>query len=590
MATQDSKPHLTELSKNNNLPSESELQEAFELRSKSLEVLLQIDTEIQRLLEKRAGVQKSIDKYNAILSPARRLLPDVIREIFYHCLPTVRNPTLSATEAPMLLTRVCSIWRTIALTSPQIWASLHIALPGNPTLSSTFGMLSDDALAKRHQVFSKVMELRCRAVKDWLTRSGTCPLSISVSHPLGYVEITDDPNSGNLREVHDVTEPLFRLIVSFSPRWKLIDLTMPFSIYEKLESQISKDLLPLLQSFRGNFNWNDIENIKVHLPTRFLEAPNLQKLSLNTSCSLNEIAMFPLMWGRLIDLRIQSIPEDQFFNIIQLCHNLVTCQINDIQEVWGNFIRLHTEVIVPNLEMMKIKESGGVSHVFQVINAPCLKSLNYRCPPRFDGYNPDSSQPSLMRADALLSLVENGASTLRKLTLEPQYLRPEDIVTCLRLAKQVSHLVLNITPHYISTVEEDILSEDFFDLNLFAIQDKSESQNNLLPKLEVLEVNGIRQFTDEGILWLLTNRMAAAWRGDVSPLRRLKLQISRQMQRDIREEAFARAKAAGFEVQLELDYPPTHPPYRGRLSPSFSFPAWNSPDEIWPPVFDFLDG
>src|SRR5258708_5862732 len=84
----------------------AELQEAFELRSKSQEDLLQVDTKIQRLRKKRAGIQKSIDKCNTILSPARRLLPDVLREIFYHCLPDDRNPTLSATEAPMLLTRV----------------------------------------------------------------------------------------------------------------------------------------------------------------------------------------------------------------------------------------------------------------------------------------------------------------------------------------------------------------------------------------------------------------------------------------------------------------------------------------------------
>ena len=53
MASKDSKLHLTELLKNNNLPSESEFQEAFELCSKSQEVLLQIDTELQ---EKRVGV------------------------------------------------------------------------------------------------------------------------------------------------------------------------------------------------------------------------------------------------------------------------------------------------------------------------------------------------------------------------------------------------------------------------------------------------------------------------------------------------------------------------------------------------------
>ena len=63
MASKNSKPRLTELSRHNNLHSEPELQEAFELRSKSQEDLLRVDTEIQRLQKKRADIQKSIDTY-----------------------------------------------------------------------------------------------------------------------------------------------------------------------------------------------------------------------------------------------------------------------------------------------------------------------------------------------------------------------------------------------------------------------------------------------------------------------------------------------------------------------------------------------
>lgn len=236
------------------------------------------------------------------------------------------------------------------------------------------------------------MELRCRAVKDWLTRSGTCPLSISMSYSLDHVEATQ--HSGGFSESHDAIDPLFRLIASFSSRWKLIDLTMPSPIYKRLESQISKDLLPLLQSFRGNLVWIYTEDTEGFMPTRFLEAPNLQKLSLNNPLLLtvDKIAMFSLMWGRLTDLRIQStLPEVQFFNIIQLCHNLVTCQIHDMQASWdldqfghfGEGLQPLSEVILPNLEMMKINESGWMLHVLQVINAPCLKSLNYTCPPHF---------------------------------------------------------------------------------------------------------------------------------------------------------------------------------------------------------------
>jgi len=584
MASKDSKPHLTELSWNNDLPSESELQEAFELRSKLRGDLLQVDTEIRRLKEKKAGIQKSIDTYNDILSPARRLLPDILREIFYHCLPDDRNPTLSAKEAPMLLTRICSIWRAIALSSPPIWARIHIALPGNPSLS--FGVLSYTAITKRHLDFSKVMKLRCQVVKDWLTRSGTCPLSISLSHPIHFGEAVEDSVDFD-HEAHDVTEPLFRQISSFSSRWKHVELSMPVSVYKKLESHISGDALPLLNSLRGDIERDPISVDPPPFSLRFLEAPNLQKLSLNFPQLSYNTPRFLLIWSRLTDLRIQTaIIDFDFYDIISLCRNLVTCQVDNLEAPWLDLaheqIRPQMEVIIPNLQMMKIHESNGVSHVVQAINAPRLRSLNYRCLPRYRNH-PVLHPASVPRADGLLTLVERGTSTLRKLTLEPQYIRPDDIVMCLRLADKVSHLVLTGSSFPFG-IEDDALGNDSFDLHLLTVHNNPGSREILLPQLEVLEVDDIRQFSDEEILHLLTSRLDAARRGDVSPLRCLKLQFARHRQRDITEEASERAKYAGYGLSLELDYPPDGLPYNGRLSPSFAIPIRGSLDEPWPPV------
>ena len=240
---------------------------------------------------------------------------------------------------------------------------------------------------------------------------------------------------------------------------------------------------------------------------------------------------------------------------------------------WDSPYQPQTEIIIPTLRMMRINESGAVSHVLGAIHAPNLQSLNYRSPPRFRDYELNPS--ILMHADTRLSLVEKGASTLRRLTLEPQNLRPEDTVTCLRLANGVSHLALRYTSFNFGAVEDDILGDDSCNLDPLTIPDNScpsESRDVLLPKLEVLEMDGIRQFTDEGILDLLTSRLDAARRGDVSPLRRLKLHFARHRQRNVVEEASERAKSAGFELSLDLDYPPDCLPYNGRLSPSFAIP------------------
>ncbi|KAF8979962.1 hypothetical protein BDQ17DRAFT_1291908 [Cyathus striatus] len=95
-----------------------------------------IDTEIDQLQrqldllqEKRSGIHDFAEQHRALLSPVRKLTRDIVEEIFIACLPEDRNPYMSAMEAPVLLTRICSSWRRITLSTPRIWSAIYIALP-----------------------------------------------------------------------------------------------------------------------------------------------------------------------------------------------------------------------------------------------------------------------------------------------------------------------------------------------------------------------------------------------------------------------------------------------------------------------------
>jgi hypothetical protein len=558
-----------------------------------MENLRQIEADIELLKEKRNHIQNSIDTCNAILSPVRRLPIDILREIFYHCLPTDRNPIMSATEAPMLLTRVSSLWRFIAFSSPRIWAKLHIPFPGDPTLSTCFGGLKDEMLATRQQVFAKVIKHRCRVVKEWLHRSGTCPLSISLHYPTGYIPTLD--NAYNSREGADVaTDPLFLLVLSFSRRWKQLDLTLPFSIYQKLDSHMSRDTLPILQTFRVAVAHSHDDTEPTSMPElirpppiTLIEAPNLQRLYLN-SPHLNKITMFPsIVWNRLTDLCLVSpISDVDFYNLIQHCHKLIICEVQ-IEKPWDYEQRPchpQTDVVSP-IKMFKLHDGGEPMDIFQSIYFPSLESMHYRCLPRYQEFIPDQP-PSLISPRSLFAIIENASSTIRNLNVDPRSLRPEDPLTCLRVAREITHLSFGVTPNFYFQAEEDMLPADYLDFNIFAVNTGCE--DILVPKLEVLEMYDVQQLTDETLFRVLLSRIDAAQRGDVSPLRRVKLQISRRRQKDIREAVLERAKSAGFKMKLELEYAPDGPPYKGRLSPSFSLPStdFNSLPKIWPPDWE----
>ena len=593
----DSIPHLTELLRTNDPPPEPAVYAATRIRLKSMEDLLQIEADIELLKEKRNHIQNSIDTCNAILSPLRRLPMDILSEIFYHCMPTDRNPIMSATEAPMLLTRVSSLWRSIAFSSPRIWAKLHIPFPGDPTLSTCFGALKDEMLATRRQVFAKVIEHRCQVVKEWLHRSGTCPLSISLHYPTGYIPSLD--NAYNSREGVDVTaDPLFLLVLSFSRRWKQLDLTLPFSIYQKLDSYMSRDTLPILQTFRAVAHWQSVMETEsvpelIRPPITFMGAPNLQQLYLHSRELSDETARFPsTIWNRLTDLCfISPISEVNFYNLIKHCHNLITCEVeiedplNNEQEPFQP--RIHVAFPV---KMLKVKLQAHYADpptdIFESIYFPSLESMHYRCPPRYHEFIP-GQPPTLIPSRSFLDIIENAPSTIRKLNIDPRNLGPEDPLTCLRLTSEITHLSLGVAPgFYHVNTEEDMFPADYLDFNIFAIGTGCE--DILVPKLEVLQMHDLQGLTDETIFRVLISRVDAAQRGDVSPLRHVKMQISRQRQKDIREAVLEQAKSAGFEMKLELHYAPDGSPYKGRLSPSFSLPPadFSSLPKIWPPDWE----
>ncbi|KIM41451.1 hypothetical protein M413DRAFT_445447 [Hebeloma cylindrosporum] len=573
---------LTELSRNNELPPESKLQETIQLRSQANEDLRQIDMEIQHLVAKREQVQRSLGIFNAILSPARRLLPDILREIFYHCV-VQPYPILSATEAPMVLTRVCSLWRSVALSSPRIWTRLHIPIPGDPQFSSRVN--NDRGPELRHQMFSKTMELRCQAVKEWLGRSGSLPLSLSISYPFGY-----EPSVGsNVVEDDEVADPLFRTIRPFASRWRDFNLSMPFHIYQKLETQIPLDNLSMLRHFTGIIHVHSSTQPTL-IPLHIIELPSLETLSLNCLQLTIHLGHYQNSWNRLTDIRFMSpITDTDLLGMLRQCPNLITLDVN-IQSPWFNSGDREPDlatVLLPHLESLKLHETGSPSQAIPAVNAPSLKLLQYRCPPRYSNFDANEPlAPTLVRPDSLFWLISNSAASLEILSIDPLTFEPEHLWECLRLALHVKELILgdkDLFPLAPLDFEEEILSEtcgpsilEIFTVHTTGCESSTPGSNPLqndilLPNLESLEANGGHTIADQNFRRILESRIDAAHRGFTSPLRRVAVQFSRTKKEDILPEIVARARGVGMEMKLDLVYRPSGRNY-GPLSPSFLLP------------------
>ncbi|KIM75573.1 hypothetical protein PILCRDRAFT_78729 [Piloderma croceum F 1598] len=127
-----------------------------------------------KLVRKRGALESYIKIHLSLFAPIRSLPAEILSEIFLH-LEEMTTPSTTPSETiewtcgsprlnktPLLLGNVCSRWRTVALSTPSLWASFALTIESDHLERST-------ALAEM-----------------WLARAGVCPLSISLGTVSNY--------------------------------------------------------------------------------------------------------------------------------------------------------------------------------------------------------------------------------------------------------------------------------------------------------------------------------------------------------------------------------------------------------------------
>lgn len=133
------------------------------------------------------------------------LIPEILGQIFFHCLPDdSEHPNPRVCDAPLKFGRVCSYWRQVAESTPSLWSCLEITIDAaNPD-----GNLSPSSDSRYAQVARLFMERSC-----------SLPVSITVR----CASFTR--NTGI--HVNQITEELLK----HSSRWKSLKLdTVAYAI------------------------------------------------------------------------------------------------------------------------------------------------------------------------------------------------------------------------------------------------------------------------------------------------------------------------------------------------------------------------
>ncbi|KAJ7592577.1 hypothetical protein C8J56DRAFT_1045048 [Mycena floridula] len=204
---------IPELLASSSLPTEAERAYLNQLLSTSNDEISRLTAAIDKLVLERETLQQNVASYQAILAPIRRLPEDMLREAFVHCLPSNEAAATVITDTPLLLGRICRSWREIALSTPALWASIHVQFFQN---------------FKPPQV-----QRLSKEASAWVARSGACPLTIRVDY--GGCE---DP----------LAIEFIESLTNLSKRWRSLEIRAPAEWLVWLASLSNSDDL-WLQSF-----------------------------------------------------------------------------------------------------------------------------------------------------------------------------------------------------------------------------------------------------------------------------------------------------------------------------------------------------
>ena len=546
--------HFSHYLRSNQAPSECETRRLKAFRMNALEEISAIvvgleqfdQGDLNSLRLKRANIQKSIDDCNTILAPIRRLYMDVLGLIFAHCLATHRNAIMNASEAPVLITHICSAWRSIALSIPQLWSTFLIRLLRADI--QTRKVILPGRLSSCDQ--ERRMEAHSEEVRRWLRLSSVYPLSISIT-------------STSKRDCH---QPPLDAIIQSSRRWQQLELRhlSPHSNVWKKIMDLSADDFCMLRELRLH-STND--RLGLWVQSALFAAHGLRSIHINKINKTNGFsAGIPQNWQDLNHLFIHSPILLRVANqMLNHCHSLVACLLEVAIEKSDSDFPLQSSPL-PHLKFLSLKASStGCNHIFHYIEAPSLQILDCQ------GYFLDESEgPGLY--DFLQRI-----NSLNTLAIDHRFLTMDIIFKCGTLIPSLKHLVLSRA--HLLPVE---LMSTLYEIKYQYSPDSPPTTP--FPSLEVFEAYHVEGATHRLILESIIAIIDATRSNTgVSKLRKVFVQFRRNRLTDIVPEALAYAQAAGIELKLELfgSYD-MEKPFDWSWSPSFdTISGADNLSELW---------
>ncbi|TDL15262.1 hypothetical protein BD410DRAFT_796544 [Rickenella mellea] len=362
------------------------------------------------------------------VSPILRIPCEITSEIFQHCMPEDEFPPPTVISAPVLLSRVCSGWRKMAIGTPRLWSKI--------LLSSTHNFEDTDAS------FPTNMEFQAVALEVWMKRATSLQLSVHLHYPtLPALPISELQ--------FDKLPPVFRVIVGNAGRWKDLRLSLPRK-YVPYAWNLTQQSGSNLESF-------DINDTSI--PTSgpaangaipvFLRADTAETLTaLSVRALLFYASSKPLPFVRLRILFLTYSYPDGCLTLLKYCPVLedLTLHFNDLRD---ELTPADQPILLSQLRTFHLSHTANGDDEDRDFVAGCeigmlLDSLEL---PNLKGFylwmtiaGYDIYEDPEIPWDYLCRLITRSNCALTELELRASYMDTASIVKCVQLSPDLKYV------------------------------------------------------------------------------------------------------------------------------------------------------
>lgn len=327
----------------NNIPSTAEVQHIQALLADAEVELVQIRRAKALLTAQEQAVLEKANTWRTILSPIRRLPPEILSEIFTFWL---FSHSLGKRRNPLFLCSICVPWRTVAFNNPRLWTHPNLRLLSITATPDT----------------STILE-------DFLSRSRPHPLNVS---------LTSKP-----RRIPDVKH-LLRPLLTCTDRLSQLSLSLPaLALYPFHARTPIPNSFPVLQTVE--IDSRIYHTSRLNTVADFTCAPRLRKVTLRChryDRSLLSLVAFP--WAQLTELECHNISDspDEVRLMLRQCHSLERCTLGSVP-VYGPQDAVHLPIsTLPRCISLHMtidysgKDEPSAASLFQPISMPALTELD----------------------------------------------------------------------------------------------------------------------------------------------------------------------------------------------------------------------